>query len=90
MLFADYPFKGMNLLYDIQIRCSNKYNLIEELSSSPSAKRNKSISQSEMMKLTTLFQQIFVINPQLRTQLKTIFANDLFLPFKELINKEEE
>lgn len=90
MLFADYPFKGMNLLYDIQIRCSNKYNLIEELSSSPSAKRNKSISQSEMMKLTTLFQQIFVINPQLRTQLKAIFANDLFLPFKELINKEEE
>ena len=45
MLFADYPFKGMNLLYDIQMRCSNKYNLIDQISSSSSIKKNKSISQ---------------------------------------------
>ena len=45
MLFADYPFKGMNLLYDIQMRCSNKYSLIDQISSSSSIKKNKSISQ---------------------------------------------
>jgi hypothetical protein len=90
MLFADYPFKGMNLLYDIQVRCSNKYNLVEELATSPSVKKNKSITPHDMTKLASLFQQIFMINPEQRIQLKGIFAHELFAPFKDLINKEEE
>ena len=89
MLFADYPFKGMNLLYDIQVRCSNKYNLVEELAASPSVKKNKSVTSQEIPKLASLFHQIFMINPEQRIQLKGIFAHELFAPFKDLINKEE-
>ena len=43
-----------------------------------------------MPKLVSLFQQIFIINPEQRIQLKGIFMHELFAPFKELINKEEE
>ena len=43
-----------------------------------------------MLKLVSLFQQIFVINPEQRIQLKNIFTHELFAPYKDLINKDEE
>jgi serine/threonine protein kinase len=45
MLFADYPFKGMNLLYDIESKCNDGYDLLRENNPQLIRKRNKSISE---------------------------------------------
>ena len=78
MLFGDYPFKGLNLLNDIENKCSEKYDLMIEINPQLIKKKNKSLGDKELNTLKNFFAKIFVINPNHRMSLVEISKHPLF------------
>lgn len=52
MLIGDYPFKGMNLLYDIELKCSEGYDLLREINQQLIRKKNRSLGEKQLALLT--------------------------------------
>lgn len=78
MLLADYPFKGLNILNDIENKCSDGYDLLIEANPQLIKKKNKSIGEKELQALRNFFARIFVINPKKRMTLVEISKHPLF------------
>lgn len=85
MLFADYPFKGMNLLYDIESKCSEGYDLLREINPQIICKKNKSIGEKQLILLSDFFKSIFIINAAGRITISEIYKHPLFRNYESLI-----
>ena len=78
MLFGDYPFKGLNILNDIENKCGEGYDLLVELNPQLIKKKNKSLADKELNTLRHFFSKIFVINPLNRMSIQEISKHPLF------------
>ena len=78
MLFGDYPFKGLNLLNDIENKCIEEYDLMIEINPQLIKKKNKSLGEKELNVLKNFFSRIFVVNPNKRMNLVEISKHPLF------------
>ena len=66
MVFGDYPFKGLNLLNDIENKCAEGYDLLREMHPQLIKKKNKSLGEKELNTLRHFFSKIFVVCPSQR------------------------
>ena len=64
MLFGTVPFKSLNMLNEINLKCQNGFNLANR-----KLRPNSSISKELMADLSKIFASIFVIDPTKRMNL---------------------
>lgn len=58
MLFGDFPFKSMNMEYEINSKCAKGFSIKKM-----KLKHNPSISKETFEILSDIFNKIFKINP---------------------------
>lgn len=78
MLLGDYPFKGLNILNDIESKCSEGYDLLREVNPQIIRKKNKTLKDKELNVLRHFFAKIFVIDPTKRITILEISKHPLF------------
>lgn len=77
---GDFPFKGINILNDIQAKCQQGFNLIQNIQKNKSPVSFKSKKQEVLW--SDLFSRIFVIDPKNRICLNDL-KNHLILKKKD-------
>jgi serine/threonine protein kinase len=87
MLFGECPFKGLNILNDIESKCSEGFDLLMEINPQLIKKRNKSIGEKDLNTLRHFFAKIFVVNPTKRMTIIDISKHPIFKD--SLLNLEE-
>jgi serine/threonine protein kinase len=61
MLFGDFPFKSINMEYEINSKCVKGFNLKKM-----KLRHNPSVNKEAFELLTDLFNKVFKINPNER------------------------
>lgn len=77
MLFGDFPFKGMNMQYQISSKCAKGFNIKKM-----KLKHNPSISKDSFEILSEIFSRIFRINPEERITVEELQKYKFFTPVK--------
>jgi serine/threonine protein kinase len=90
MLFGDYPFKGLNILNDIETKCSEGYDLLREINPQIIRKRNKSLRDKELNVLRHFFANVFVIDPRKRMSILDMSRHPIFKECQVSLDHDNE
>jgi serine/threonine protein kinase len=81
MLFGEFPFKGMNLFYEITTKCEKGFNL-----KAMKTRKNVSISKNDQEMLHQLFNETFRIDPTKRIAISDLQKYKWFVTEKSSRN----